>query len=217
MTSLLAAAVLIAGCDDSVGCYDICDTPPPPPSDSEAFVQLLEKVYIRQDPATFAALLTEDFRFALDEPDPTTGEVDWDVATERHISRRMFDPENIQSSEPQLDPELWLQRVDIGLSPLENFAERPDLYTTADPPGPLDPTRWIARGATYHTNVFFNLEGSTDYQVMGRAYFVVIEDRAKQINDWGKFLLYRWEDLGSDPGIATEPHTWTQVKRLYIR
>jgi hypothetical protein len=40
-------------------------------------------------------------------------------------------------------------------------------------------------------------QSDTDYRVDGRANFVVIENRTKQLGEAHKFLLYRWEDLGS--------------------
>jgi len=78
-----------------------------------------------------------------------------------------------------------------------DFVERPDHYTTANPPGGVDPARWIAREGVYSTYLFFHMQGDTDYQVTGRAAFVVIEDKTRANGEVGKFLLYRWQDLGS--------------------
>ena len=107
----------------------------------------------------------------------------------------MFDPENIPRGDPPPPSAAWLQQVSIVMSPQSDFAERQDLYTNSTPPGPLDPTRWIATEATYGANVFLAMQGDTDYQVIGRCRFVVLEDRTKAIGDAGKFTIYHWEDL----------------------
>ena len=82
------------------------------------------------------------------------------------------------------------------------------------PPGPFDPSRWIARSTYYGTNVFFQLQGDTDFQITGRAYFTILEDRTKQVGDAGKFLIVRWEDLGMNR-LAVEEKSWSSVKSLY--
>jgi len=187
---------------------------PNPIDDSAEMVQVLANVYRAQDYATFSALLAEDFLFILDEPNPVTGETQWNVATERRIHSRMFDPQNIPPGDPPLPAEDWLQTVSITLTAQEAFVERFDLYTTAMPPGPLDPTRWIARSATYSTDVFFQMPNDRAFQVRGRADFTIIEDRAKQIGDAGKFLILHWEDIGM-VGLAVDGATWSGVKGLY--
>jgi hypothetical protein len=176
-------------------------------------VQALASAYRAQDFPKFSGLLAEDFTFVLDQPNLEGTQ--WNVATERHIHSRMFDPESIQPQDVQLSPSNRLHAVAVALSPRMVFVEVPDLYTSFDPPGPLDPARWIAHGATYNTDVLFDLEGGTQYQITGRAYFVVIEDRSKQPGDVAKFLLFQWEDLGRDPSAETEERSWTDMKELY--
>lgn len=207
----IAAITLLAGCEKD---KPMMAPGPQPPATSEEFVQVLATVYRTQDYATFSVLLADDFLFILDEPNPDTGETQWDVATERRIHSRMFNPENIPTNDPPLPMDFWLQAVDITLTPESSFTERLDLYSTAMPPGPFDPTHWIARSTTYGTNVFFQLQGDIDYQVTGRAYFTILEDRTKQVGDSGKFLIVRWEDLGMNV-LAVSASSWTSVKSLY--
>lgn len=188
---------------------------PPPPADPVELVQALASAYRAQDFRKFSRFLAEDFTFVLDHPNLDSGEAQWNVATERRIHSRMFDPESIQPPDVQLSPANRLQTVAVTLSPRTAFVEIPDLYTSFDPPGPLDSARWIAHGAAYNTDVLFDLEGGTRYQITGRAYFVVIEDRTKQIGAAGKVLLFQWEDLGRDPSAETEERSWTDMKELY--
>ena len=169
---------------------------------------------MQTDYAAFEVLLSPDFIFILDMP-TDTGETNWGRTTENRIHQRMFDPENIPPGDSPLPFEYWLQSVTINLNPQTAFVERPDLYTTFDPPGPLDPTHWKAEAATYGTDVFFQLQGETDFQVTGRAYFTVLEDLTKQIGDPGKWLIYRWEDLGMTNSVAVERTAWGDIKRLY--
>ena len=208
----ITAIALLAGCE----AHKRLAPEPQPPATSEEFVQVLATVYRTQDYATFSVLLADDFQFILDMPNPDTGEWQWDAATERRIHSRMFTPESIPSTDPPLATDYWLQSVNVTLTPEDAFYERTDLYTTAMPPGPFDPTRWIARRANYGTNVFFELQGDTDFQVTGRAEFTILEDRTKQVGDAGKFLIARWEDLGMNV-LAVSASTWTTVKSLYKR
>ena len=131
----------------------------------------------------------------------------------------MFQPQNPPADDPPVASELWLQSLQITLTPQEPFAERPDMYTTRG--GALDPAIWRAMDARYTTYVFFDLVG-TDYKVEGEANFVVLEDLAKNVGDTGKFLLYIWEDIATSPtsiesnGAALESEsTWGSVKGLY--
>jgi hypothetical protein len=186
-----------------------------PPGSSEEVIQALAGAYRSQDYVKFELLLADDFLYIFDEPNPVTGEVHWNAATERRVHTRMFDPERIPPTDLPVPMENWLQAVNITLTLEAAFVERTDLYTTAMPPGPLDPARWIARSANYGTDVFFQMQGETDYQVSGRANFTVIEDRNKMPGEPCKFLLYRWEDLGANARLATEGARWTGVKSIY--
>jgi len=185
------------------------------PSNPAALIRTLEDAYHRRDAEDYVALLSPDFLFILDQPNPDTGETNWNAITEARIHHRMFDPQNIPPGDPPLPPELWLQSVTVVLSEQSAFAERPDLYTTADPPGPLDPTRYTASGAVYGTDVFFQLQGETDFQVRGRAYFLVLEDRTKPSGDPGRLQLYRWEDLGNPGDLDIVDSSWSDIKALY--
>ena len=67
----------------------------------------------------------------------------------------------------------------------------------------------------FRSNVFFQLQGETDFLVTGRAYFTVITDLTKNIGDPGKFLILRWEDLGSTNSIAVDAASWGLIKELF--
>jgi hypothetical protein len=195
LTTLVASGCIFSPKEDP-------PVPPQPVRNAEELIQALANAYLQQSYSSFEGLLAEDYLFILDMPNPDTGETQWDRTTEYRIHQRMFDPENIPPGDPPLPTEFWLQTVNITLTPEAAFVERPDLYTTYDPPGTLDPARWKAESATYGTNVFFQLQGDTDFQVNGRAYFTVITDLAKNIGDPGKFLILRWEDLGMNKPSA---------------
>jgi hypothetical protein len=185
--------------------------------DSATLIQGISDAYLNQDYSRYEGLLAIDFHFVFAPSDPPKSQSLWNRETELLVHQRMFDPENIPPSDPPLDSMYWLQSVSINLTPEEAFAERQDLYTTSEPPGTLDPTRWKAEGAHYTTNVFFQLQGDVDYQISGRAYFVVLEDRTKLAGEPGKFVLYEWQDLvRPNESIAVEPRTWGAVKRLYL-
>jgi hypothetical protein len=186
----------------------------PPPASSDELVQELADAYRTMDHARFAATLAADFIFILDEPSHD-GESRWDADTELRIHSRMFDPDRIPAGEPPLAPENWLQSVSIALTPESAFAERSDLYTTANPPGPLDPARWIARSTTFGYSVFFQLQGETDYQTTGRSRFTVIEDRSMPAGAAGKFQIYRWDDWGPSGQLHKEEKSWSAVKELF--
>ena len=221
----IVAIALVMGCEN----VDPQQPTPNPIDDSAELIQVLAATYRAMDYPTFATLFCDGFMFVLDMPNPDTQETQWDLETELRIHRRMFEPRNIPPGEPPLPPEFWLQSVTITLTPQTSFVERPDLYTNSSPPGPLDPALWIARSATYGTDVFFQLAGETDYQIVGRADFTVLEDRNKQIGDPGKFCIYRWEDLGTTTKVirssakadgrsaaaGIERGTWTGIKALY--
>lgn len=195
LVTTLALVTLVAS-----GCIFSPEGEPPVPEapvdSAEALIQALASAYRTQNFAKFEGLLATDYLFILDMPNPDTGETQWDRTTELRIHQRMFDPENIPPGDPPLPPDNWLQTVSITLTPQGTFAERMDLYTTSDPPGTLDPTLWKAESAVYSTDVFFQLQGDTDFQVRGRADFTVITDLTKAVGDPGKFLILRWEDLG---------------------
>jgi len=169
--------------------------PPDPIENAAETIQALADTYRSKDYEAFAALLANDYSYTYNEPDPETGVTQYDRATELRIHQRMFDPENIPPGDPPLPSDTWLQAVSITMSQQSGFAERADLYTNATPPGPLDPTHWIATEATYGADVFLQLQGDRAFQVRGRCSFVVIEDRSKAIGDIGKFTIYRWVDL----------------------
>ena len=181
------------------GCEDPALQPPPATAiDSpEAVVQALSRAYQTWDPNLFASILAHDpdakadYSFLLGAPSDL-GKTQWGHDEEVRIHRRMFQPQNLPEGDPPVASELWLQDLQITLTPMEPFGERTDLYTTHG--GALDPTIWRAMGARYATYVFFDLVG-TAYKVEGEASFVVVEDLRKSPGTAGKFLLWIWEDI----------------------
>jgi hypothetical protein len=194
----LIFAFVVAGLCACAGDDPARITPDPIENPAET-IQALADAYRAKDFPAFEALLAEDYTFFLNEPDPDTGETQYDRVTELRIHQRMFDPQTIPPGDPP-PVARWLEAVSITLTSQTQFAERPDLYTNATPPGPLDPGRWIASEAAYAADAFLQLQGETDFQVRGRCNFVVLEDRTKAIGDLGKFTLYQWVDVD---GAAT--------------
>jgi hypothetical protein len=179
----------------------------------QAVVAALEAAYETRDHAHFEALLAEDFLF-IPEMDGSWGRVE-----ESRIHRRMFDPAEVPPGNPPVPPDLWLQSVDVTLTPQTKWMERPDLYASPTNPNGLDPAAWYVANATYSTQVFFQMQGDTDFLVEGRAVFVVMVERAVGFGASWRSYLYRWEDLGSSAQkqqrTAVEPASWSDVKGLY--
>jgi len=212
------AGVFVVGCmTKSEPEPNLPDLDPPL---AEDLVQALAGAYLTLDHTKLASLLAPGFTFHRNAPDPQTGELFWDRDTELRIHQRMFDPEEIPSSDTPLADEFWLQSVNITLTPEATFTERLDLYTTADPPGPIDPTLGLVEEAPYGINIFLQLQGEDDYLIQGRAYVVLLTDLSKAVTDPGKFLLYRIEDFGSTQVVGNTTQgviegTWTSVKEIY--
>ncbi len=190
----------------------------------EALIQALARSYLTRDSALFASLLANDpsrnaeYLFLLSEPTPQQ-ETQWGYQEEVRIQIRMFHPESPDPGDPIVPADLWMQSLQITLTPLEPFGERGDLYSENHGlDGKLDPELWKASDARYSTYVLFDLTG-TDYKVEGEANFVVIEDLTKPVGESGKCLLYIWEDLGASAPAgavaAVESATWSGVKILY--
>lgn len=209
------ASIAITGCIFSP---EVGEVPPEPPiviDSPQKLIEALERAYRTRNYDEFVALLANDpdrnaeYLFLLSEP-TEEGDTQWGYQTEARAHWRMFNPQSTQPGELPVPNDLWLQTVDITLTPLTEFTERADLYSKdggAD--GLLDPDEWRAVSALYSTNVFFGMLGQTDYQVNGQADFVVIEDLTKSGGAAGRFLLFIWEDLGAPgqpkPSAAHDP------------
>lgn len=198
--ALLLLPLLFAGC---VFSPDKERPVPDRPIESELdLIQALADAYQQRNYSKFAGLLSTEagaeYLFIL-EPDPENPNQDtqWGHIEELRLHQRMFEPQNPRPGDSPVPPELWPTSISISLSPRTDFTERRDLYQSSTNPDGLPATRWRATEAVYATNVFFQLQGETDYQVEGEASFVVIQDLNKNIGDPGKFLIYRWEDLGT--------------------
>jgi len=199
------AALLVSGC-----IFNPQEKTPPTgggteiqiPTTPDELIQNLVAAYQQRNYLAFENLLPTDsdnapYLFFLSEALPN-GQTNWDRNEELRIHRRMFNPESPLPGETPVPQELWLQSITITLSPLASFTERPDLYKSPTNPDGLDSNVWKAQECTYQANLLFDTQSTTDYRVDGRANFVVIENLTKASGDDRKFLIYRWEDLGSN-------------------
>lgn len=232
MSLAIGVALQLAGCNSPSSNKKTAPSPYPSLDSPSALIKTLEVAYRRLDYDKFVTLFASEdsvsYVFLLSES-TQMGETSWGAAEEIRIHRRMFRPKIVVPHETPVREEQVLQTVDISLIPQTEFVERADLYRSVSNPGGLDSVHWRATEATYGAYVIFQLAGSTDYQIDGRANFVVIEDKTKlRANDPGKWLLYRWEDLhmrsprsAAQPGAAgihpagVERATWSTFKGLY--
>jgi hypothetical protein len=204
---VVLATTVLAGCifdpkpaDKPPPCENCVEIPTTPVE----LIAKLQEAYQLRSYDVFANLFptAEDnapYLFILSEPLPG-GQTNWDVTEELRIHRRMFQPENPLPGETPVPQDLWLAGITITLTPLRDFSERTDLYgppVNPNNPQGLDPAKWKATEAEYHADILFDTQTDTDYRVNGRTNFVVIEDLTKTTGDNRKFLIYRWEDLGS--------------------
>jgi hypothetical protein len=212
-----AAALLALSCKDSA----VAPTPRcvnPIIANPSGTILELRDCYQQRSYERFAAFFSSapdgaPYVYVLDQPAGAT----WDRDEELRIQRRMFRPEDPLPGESTVPQELWLASIDIQLLPQTDWSERPDLLRSASNPTGLDPARWRAYEAVYDSFLYFKTQGSLDYQVNGRASFVVVEDRRQDACQGRKYFIFRWQDLGTlqAPALATEQSTWTSVKQLY--
>ncbi len=211
----LALAALLA----PSGCKDESIIIEPPTLDycvgsSRCVINTLERAYQLRDDELFASLLANDtasnaeFRFLIDAP-MDSGGASWGYGEMVRTHQRFFHPESPHPGDTPIPAELWMQHLSVDLTPIEPFAERPDLYSQdggAD--GKLDPARWRAADALYSVHAFVDMAGDTDYTVDASANFVVIEDRAKKPGEPGKYFLYIWEDICPEPKPPAAQVVW---------
>ena len=218
LVTALALTVLAASCEDPVS----LPPPPEPAIDSPATaVSALERAYRQRNPELLQSLLANEpganaqYLFLLSAP-TGLGETEWDYSEEVRIHQRMFRPDQ---ADPVVPSELWLQSIQVTLTPLEGFQVRQDLYSAnVGQDGRLDSHRWRVMDARYSTYVLFDLAG-WDYKVEGEANFVVLEDLTKKTGEAGKFLLFLWKDLGRpfalDSRISSSSSSWSAIKQLF--
>jgi hypothetical protein len=140
----------------------------------------------------------------------------WGYVEEARIHRRMFDPANTPVGETPVPAELWVTQITITLTQETAFTERDDLYVSPQNPDGLSRERWRVVDAIYGTDVLWDLQGEIDYQVIGQAIFVVVEDLHKPLGVDGKFLVLQWNDLApSLAKVSVEETSWGGVKGLY--
>ena len=183
--------------DTGGGAPDIVKTP-------QDLIQVLAESYRTRDIVLFSSLLANDpdnnaeYLFILD---PAAGADDeqWGYDLETRIHQRMFEPQNTPPGQAPVPAEFWLTSITITLTRSTPFTERTDLYfdATNNPTG-LSKDKWYVSDAIFATDVLFDTQGDLDFQVTGRANFVVVEDLTKTIGDAGKFLILQWNDLGTN-------------------
>lgn len=170
-------------------------------------VQTLALAYRTQNIDMFTGLLANDvenkaeYLFILD-PSAEAGDPQWGYEVEVKVHQRMFEPQDTPPGQLPVPLELWLESISITLTADNSFSERTDLYESTQNPTGLNPAKWKATDAIYSTDVLFDLQGGTDFQVTGNANFVVIEDLTKEVGDEGKFLLLTWNDLAQKPSLG---------------
>ena len=205
---LLAALSLELGC---MGVRPIASPQPAPRStdSAENLIDMLGHAYRTMDFTLYRTLFANlkdhgvEFHFILDQP-TAAGETQWGYEEEMRIHRRMFQPQVLAAGEEQVPAGLWPQSIACKLTRMQDFTERFDLYRSEqNPMGELDRHRWRATDAVYATSVLWSTQGGMAFRVEGAARFVVIEALTKAAGEPGKFLVYRWEDLGSgENGMA---------------
>jgi hypothetical protein len=123
----------------------------------------------------------------------------------------MFDPMHPLRGEGQVPRDYWPQNIRMTLTLIQPFHERSDLG--------LAP-QWKAWECEFRTQGLWDLEGPTDFWMDARSALIVLEDTSLPAGSHGKFLLYRWADLGAFPRgpasmPAEAPLTWSTMKSLY--
>lgn len=206
--------VVVAALSFELGCMGVkpIASPQSPPQSTDSaknLIDMLAHAYRTMNYTLYRTLFANpkdhgvEVHFVLEQL-TAAGETQWGYDEEMRIHRRMFQPGALAAGEKPVPSGLWPRSIACKLIRQREFDERFDLYRSEqNPTGELDRHRWRATDAVYSTSVLWSLQGDTAFQVEGQARFVVIEDLAKAVGEPGKFLVYRWEDLGSgEKGMA---------------
>ena len=193
--ALLALLAFLAGvtCEEP---QKITTPEPLPPLEGD-IVQTLARAYTTRDLALFASLLVDDpatnaeFLFVFDPP-ADTGETQWGRVEEIRLHHRLLRPDSLLPGQEPVPPAAWVHSITATFTRLEDYQERPDLYSENG--GPLPAARWRAVDARHATFFLFQCD-ETDFLVGGESNFVVLEDRTKPDDDPAKFRLYIWEEV----------------------
>ncbi len=174
-----------------------------------------EMAYRTRDFDKFRLLFHPDYRFYLNQAQPD-GTTSWGLTEELRIHRRMFRSQDSFPGEYPVPPDLWLVSIDITLNLRGPFQDARSYYfdPISNPDG-FHREDFAVTQADYVASLFFQTQGETQYRVDGAVNFVVVNDLAKALGDEGKFLIYRWEDLGSGRSLTAEAKTWGSIKELY--
>lgn len=213
----LAALALGIACVTACGDDPVKPPGPPPPVTSpEGLVAALADAYrarcLECVDVLLSALPEAEFTFVVSDPNQGNP-VAWGLDTERLVTRRLLRPGTLVEGELPVPPDLWLTSLDVTLAARSDFGLAPL-------PAGLDRTRWNALSADYAHDVFFDLQGETDYQVTGSSRLTVLVDLDKADGEAGKYLLYRWEELSEAQAtfagaVGVQPIPWSAVKALY--
>jgi hypothetical protein len=206
----VVAAVALLG---ALGCADEgpVETPLTPapfvPQSPDQVLVALQNAYAGRDFELFSELISteEGAAYEFHFPDPLpNGSTSWDAVEELRLHRSLFEPGGTIPGEPPGSPCVWRVRPHIVRESVD-WTERTELYRSATNPEGLDPERWRASGATAHSDCLIETLTETDYRVLDRSEFVVIEDRTKPVGAVRKFMLFRWVDLDG---------TWKNIKAM---
>jgi hypothetical protein len=205
-----------------VGCSETTkpqSDPYPAAASPEELVQQLATAYRNRDLERLRTILADDVDLPqylfMTAPGWGIGNESWGLEEELRLHQRMFEPDNPPDGQTPLPGELWLLSATITLTQETAFEERQDLYVSTQNPDGLAPDRWKVMDAIYGTNVLFDLQGEIDYQINGRAFFIVVEDLQKAVGTAGRFRILQWNDLGSSRKAMDDDTTWSAVKGLY--
>ncbi len=205
---ILTVAVLGTALSGCIFSPDPKTTPQDPgytPAKSEAeLIGQLKTAYQKRDFDTFTKLFHPDYQFFLNvaQPDGTTS---WGLTEELRIHRRMFRPEDVQPGETPVTQDLYLVSVDITLTARDAFQDAGVYYLNPSNPTGFPRENFTVTQTDYAASVFFQTQGETQYRVDGAANFVVVNDLSKTVGQDGKFLIYRWEDLGGPTAKPSVP------------
>jgi hypothetical protein len=199
---VVLAGFLAAGCHDGRLLDDRAGGELPPANEA-ALAEALRTSYEQRAIDRFETLFHPEYQFLLDVP-AEDGTAHWGRTEEFHIHRRLFFPHEIPIDPPPPPP------VYVALTLASTpFEEAPEYYRSPVNLDGLDSALWRVTQATFDARILLGTLGDTDYSGVGRWVLVVAMDRSKSPGESGRFLFYRWIDLGGD-GVSI-----SRIKEMY--
>jgi hypothetical protein len=113
-----------------------------------------------------------------------------------------------------MPPELHVVGLDFTATPISQFVERPEYYSSQGNPDGLDPQRWRVLAADVDVRLVVDLPSQSNEVAHQRSNFVVAEDRSKSIGEIDKYALYSIE-LVSVLRKSTIPNTWGRLMSAF--